>query len=116
MGSRVKRIRGLVAFDGRLYVGALDGWLHAIGSRSGRLVWKVDTVTDRQKRRPYTLTGAPLLAGDVVVIGNAGADFASARSYVSAYDLKTGAMRWRLYTVLRNPAEGPQEQRTAMRP
>jgi quinohemoprotein ethanol dehydrogenase len=102
--------RGLVAFDGRLYVGALDGWLHAIDSQSGRLAWKVDTITERQQRRPYTLTGAPLLAGDMVVIGNAGADFAGARGYVSAYDLKTGAMRWRFYTVPRDPAEGPQEQ------
>jgi quinohemoprotein ethanol dehydrogenase len=103
--------RGLVAFDGRLYVGALDGWLHAIDSQTGRQIWKVDTITDRQKPAPYTLSGAPLLAGDVVVIGNGGADFAGARGFVSAYDLKTGAMRWRFYTVPRNPADGPQEQR-----
>ena len=36
--------RGLVAFAGRLYVGALDGWLHALDAGTGQLVWKVDTL------------------------------------------------------------------------
>jgi quinohemoprotein ethanol dehydrogenase len=102
--------RGLVAFAGRLYVGAQDGFLHAIDARTGHLLWKVDTLVARSPHKPYTVTGAPLLAGDVVVIGNSGGDFAGARGYVSAYDLGTGALRWRFYTVPRNPAEGPQDQ------
>ncbi len=102
--------RGLVAFGGRLYVGALDGWLHAIDARSGRLLWKADTLIGRGPRQPYTLTGAPLIAEDVVVIGNSGGDFAGARGYVSAYDLADGALRWRFYTVPRNPVDGPQDQ------
>jgi quinohemoprotein ethanol dehydrogenase len=103
--------RGLAAFDGRLYVGALDGWLHAIDARTGQPVWKVDTLIGRAQHTPYTVTGAPLLAGDLVIIGNGGADFAGARGYVSAYDRKTGEFRWRFFTVPRNPADGPQDQR-----
>jgi quinohemoprotein ethanol dehydrogenase len=102
--------RGLVAFEGRLYVGALDGWLHSLDARTGQLIWKVDTLIGRSEHKPYTLTGAPLLAGDLIVIGNAGADFAGARGYVSAYDRSSGAFRWRFFTVPRNPAEGPQDQ------
>ncbi len=102
--------RGLVAFDGRLFVGALDGWLHALDARTGQRVWKVDTLIGRSEHKPYTLTGAPLLAGDLIVVGNGGADFAGARGYVSAYDRKSGAFRWRFFTVPRNPAEGPQDQ------
>ncbi len=102
--------RGLVAFDGRLFVGALDGWLHALDARTGRRIWKVDTLIGRSERKPYTLTGAPLLAGDQIVVGNGGADFAGARGYVSAYDRESGAFRWRFFTVPRNPAEGPQDQ------
>jgi quinohemoprotein ethanol dehydrogenase len=102
--------RGLAAFEGRLYVGALDGWLHAIDARTGQLVWKVDTLIGRGERKPYTVTGAPLLAGGLIIIGNAGADFAGARGYVSAYDRKSGDLRWRFFTVPRNPAEGPQDQ------
>jgi quinohemoprotein ethanol dehydrogenase len=102
--------RGLVAFDGKLYVGALDGWLHAIDAQSGKLVWKADTLIGRSARKPYTLTGAPLLAGDLVIIGNSGADFAGVRGYISAYDRKSGEFRWRFFTVPRNPTEGPQDQ------
>src|SRR5258707_1293841 len=100
--------RGLAAFEGRLYVGALDGWLHAIDARTGQLVWKVDTLIGRGERKPYTVTGAPLLAGGLIIIGNAGADFAGARGYASAYELNSGELRWRFFTVPRNPAKGPQ--------
>jgi quinohemoprotein ethanol dehydrogenase len=44
------------------------------------------------------------------VIGNGGGDFAGARGYVSAYDRASGRLRWRFYTVPRDPAEGPQDQ------
>jgi quinohemoprotein ethanol dehydrogenase len=102
--------RGLVAFEGVLYVGALDGWLHAIDARTGRRIWKVDTLVARSPSKPYTITGAPLLAGDLVVIGNGGGDFAGGRGYVSAYDRQSGRLRWRFFTVPRDPALGPQDQ------
>jgi quinohemoprotein ethanol dehydrogenase len=102
--------RGLAASEGILYVGALDGWLHAIDAHSGRLVWKIDTLIGRDERKPYTITGAPQLAGDLVVMGNGGADFAGGRGYVSAYDRRSGELRWRFFTVPRDPALGPQDQ------
>ena len=102
--------RGLVAFQGVLYVGSLDGWLHAIDAGTGRRLWKIDTLVGRSSKKPYTITGAPLIAGDLVVIGNGGGDFAGARGYVSAYDRESGHLRWRFYTVPRDPALGPQDQ------
>lgn len=102
--------RGLAESEGTIYVGALDGFLHAIDARTGMRRWKVDTLIGRGRRLPYTLTGAPVIAGDLVVIGNAGADFKGVRGYVSAYDLKSGALRWRFFTVPRDPKLGPQDQ------
>ncbi len=102
--------RGLVAFDGRLYVEALDGWLHALDAGTGKLVWKVDTVIARAEQKPYSLTGVPLLAGDLIVVGSAGADFSGARGYISGYDRRSGELRWRFFTVPRNPADGAQDQ------
>src|SRR6202142_3102870 len=102
--------RGLAASEGTIYVGALDGYLHAIDARTGMSRWKVDSLIGRGRRLPYTLTGAPVIAGDLVVIGNAGADFKGVRGYVSAYDLKSGALRWGFFTVPRDPRLGPQDQ------
>jgi len=103
--------RGIAVRDGRIYVGALDGYLHAIDAKSGKRLWRVDTLPDRNtKGFRYTITGAPLLAGNSIVIGNGGSDFAGARGSVSAYDLRTGAFRWRFFTVPRDPASGSQDQ------
>ncbi len=98
--------RGVAVADGRVYVGALDGWLYALDARTGRVVWKVDSIEDH--RRGMSSTGAPEIAGDVVVLGNAGSDY-DARGYVTAYDRRTGALRWRFHTTPANPALGPQD-------
>jgi len=102
--------RGVAVWHGRVYVGSLDGYLHAIDAATGKRIFNVDTLPARGPKTPYTLSATPVIAGDVVVVGSAGADFAGARGYVAAYDLQTGAFRWRFYTVPRNPKEGPQDQ------
>lgn len=102
--------RGVAVWKGIVYVGALDGYLHAVDASTGRRIWKVDTLPERSPRSPYTVPGAPQIAGDMVVIGNAGGDFNNIRGYVTAYDLKTGAQKWRFFTVPRDPKLGPQDQ------
>ena len=101
--------RGLAVWQGQVYVGSLDGWLYALDAANGKVMWKVDTFLGRDRRTPYSLTGAPYIAGNLVVVGNGGADF-GVRGYVSAYDLKTGKLAWRFFTVPRDPALGGQEQ------
>jgi quinohemoprotein ethanol dehydrogenase len=96
--------RGVAVWKGRVYVASVDGRLHAIDAATGRAVWVKDTIVDH--REPYSSTGAPIIAGRVVVIGNSGSDMGKfgVRGYVSAYDVDTGAFRWRFYTV--PPAPG----------
>lgn len=98
--------RGVAVSDGKVFVGALDGWLYALDQKTGEVVWKSDSFPDRS--RPYTITGAPEVAGDVVVIGNGGAEY-DTRGYVIAFDTETGKEAWRFYTIPRDPKEGPQE-------
>jgi quinohemoprotein ethanol dehydrogenase len=102
--------RGVAVWKGRVYVGSLDGYLHAIDAATGERLWKVDTLPARGPKTPFTLSATPVIAGDVIIVGSAGADFAGARGYIAAYDLATGAFRWRFYTVPRDPKEGPQDQ------
>jgi quinohemoprotein ethanol dehydrogenase len=94
--------RGVAVWKGRVYVASLDGWLYCLNAVDGRLVWKVDTIADRA--RAYSSTGAPLIAGDVVVIGNAGGEF-DVRGYVTGYELTNGALRWRFFTVPGDPSK-----------
>ncbi|PZN32636.1 MAG: PQQ-dependent dehydrogenase, methanol/ethanol family [Proteobacteria bacterium] len=94
--------RGVAAYDGKLYLGTLDGRLVAIDARTGQEVWSVLTV-DRSER--YSITGAPRVVQGRVLIGNSGAEF-GVRGYLSAYDAQTGELDWRFYTVPGNPADG----------
>jgi quinohemoprotein ethanol dehydrogenase len=98
--------RGVAVADGKVMVGALDGMLYALDAKSGAVVWKADTVTDHS--RGYTSTGAPEVAGDLVIIGNAGAEY-DARGYVTAYRIADGKQAWRFFTVPHDPKTGPQE-------
>ena len=98
--------RGVAVADGKVYVATLDGWLYALDAMTGAVVWKSDFIEDR--RKGDSSTGAPEVAGDVVVIGMAGAEY-DVRGYVTALDLKTGAVRWRWHVVPRDPKLGPQE-------
>lgn len=103
--------RGVAVWKGMVYVASLDGYLHALDAATGRLLWKSDTLTGRGNGDfHYFVTGAPIIAGDLVVIGNGGADFRGARGSVSAYDAGTGTFRWRFFTVPRDPKRGAQDQ------
>ena len=91
--------RGVAVWKGKVYVASGDGRLHALDAATGRKLWEADTIADHSQ--PYASTGAPQIAGDVVVIGNAGADMGhgGVRGYVGAYGAETGKFRWRFFTV-----------------
>jgi quinohemoprotein ethanol dehydrogenase len=84
--------RGVAVWQGKVYTAAFDGVLYALDATSGEVLWQAQTIDDKQ--RGYSVTGAPQVAGNVVVIGNGGAEF-DARGYVTAYDLATGEQAWR---------------------
>jgi PQQ-dependent dehydrogenase (methanol/ethanol family) len=97
--------RGVAAWNGKIYLGALDGRLIALDGKSGKEVWSVQT-TDTTL--PYTITGVPRIVKGKVIIGNGGAEY-RVRGYVSAYDAETGKQVWRWWTVPGDPSK-PYEQ------
>lgn len=94
--------RGVAYWKGKVFVGTLDGRLIALEARTGKPAWSVQTLAEDSRQ---TITGAPRVFNDKVVIGNGGGDF-GARGYVTAYDTETGHEVWRFYTVPGNPADG----------
>lgn len=95
--------RGIAIWEGRIFIGALDGRLIAVDAREGRELWSVQTIDPSQ---PYSITGAPRVYDGRVVIGNGGADY-GVRGHVSAYDADSGERLWRFFLVPGNPADGP---------
>lgn len=98
--------RGLAAWNGKIYIGALDGRLIAVDAKTGEEVWTTRTFETEGLLNTYSITGAPRVYDGKVVIGNGGADY-GVRGFVAAYDAETGERLWKFYTVPGNPADGP---------
>ncbi len=93
--------RGAAAWNGKIFLGTLDGRLVAVDAATGQPVWEVMTVPQGSR---YTITGAPRVFGGRVLIGNGGAEI-GVRGYVTAYDADSGKQLWRFYTVPGDPAQ-----------
>ena len=101
--------RGVAYRDGNIFFGTLDGRLISLSSVDGSKRWEVQT-TDRN--RPYSITGAPRIVEDKVIIGNGGSEL-GVRGYVSAYGVDDGKMLWRFYTVPGDPEDGFESEALA---
>jgi len=97
----------------RLFVGTADAFLLSIDARTGKpdLAFgdrgKADlTVGIRDAVRATNFTARrPLVAGEVVVVGNSIADYVMDKEappgYVHAFDVRTGKLRWTFHTIPR---------------
>ena len=94
--------RGIAAYNGKIYVGTLDGRLVALDSKTGKPVWETMTIDEGWH---YSITSAPRVAKGKVFIGNSGGEY-GVRGYIGAYDAETGKALWRFYTVPGDPSKG----------
>ncbi len=98
--------RGIAAWNGKIYIGTLEGKLVAVDAKTGKEAWSVLTIDPKQH---YSITSAPRIANGKVFIGNSGGEF-GVRGYISSYDAETGKMDWRFYTVPGNPKDGHENE------
>jgi alcohol dehydrogenase (cytochrome c) len=87
--------RGVAILGDTLYMGTLDAHLIAIDAKTGKPLWNV-TVAD--VKLAYSITLAPLIIKDKVVVGVGGGEF-GIRGFIAAYDAKTGKEAWRFNTI-----------------
>jgi alcohol dehydrogenase (cytochrome c) len=87
--------RGLAILGDTLFMGTIDGHLVAVDTRSGRLVWDVALA---RPEAGYSLTLAPLVVKDKVIVGPAGGEY-GIRGFLAAFDARTGKQIWRFNTV-----------------
>jgi alcohol dehydrogenase (cytochrome c) len=87
--------RGVSIVGNRLFFGTLDAALVALDARTGLPVWEVQVA---DSMLGYSLTSAPLIVRDRVIVGITGGEF-GARGFLDAYDSATGKRLWRWYAV-----------------
>jgi quinohemoprotein ethanol dehydrogenase len=93
--------RGIAIYDGMIIAPAIDGRLFALDALTGKPVWETRIVYPHDQ---FTLTMAPRVAGDRVIIGASGGDKTTRGQFV-AVDARTGRLAWRFYTVPGDPSQ-----------
>jgi alcohol dehydrogenase (cytochrome c) len=87
--------RGVAILGDTLFMGTLDAHLIAIDAKSGRARWN-NPVAD--VKLGYSITLAPLVVKDKVVVGVGGGEF-GIRGFIAAFDARTGKEAWRFNTI-----------------
>lgn len=93
--------RGVALAHGMVFLGTLDSRLIALDAASGAVRWEA---VNNDPDSAYSLTMAPVVVGDRVIVGTSGGEFAI-RGSVTAYDAHSGQRLWRWYTIP-SPTEG----------
>ena len=87
--------RGLAVLGNVLFLGSLDCNLVAINATTGSVIWQTPVCNPADG---VTMTGAPLIVNDSVVVGVAGGEY-GIRGFLAAYDAKTGRQKWKFNTI-----------------
>jgi alcohol dehydrogenase (cytochrome c) len=87
--------RGLAIHRDTLFLATVDANLIAIDSKGGRPLWRKVIAP---ATAGYSMTLAPLVVKDKVIVGTAGGEF-GIRGFIAAYEAATGEESWRFNTV-----------------
>ena len=68
----------------------------ALDRRTGEEVRRVEV--ENSKQCGFNITSAPLVVKDLVITGVTGGDSVH-RSYINAFDARSGRHRWRFWTI-----------------
>jgi alcohol dehydrogenase (cytochrome c) len=87
--------RGASFADGKVIYNLLDAHTVAVDAETGKEVWrtKIGDINIGE-----TMTGAPIVVKDKVLVGNSGAEL-GVRGYVAALDVKSGKELWRAFNT-----------------
>ncbi|MBI5790103.1 MAG: PQQ-dependent dehydrogenase, methanol/ethanol family [Rhodocyclales bacterium] len=87
--------RGAAALNGVLYRTTLDAHVVALSMKDGKQIWKVKAADYKEG---YSMTHAPLIAGDILITGISGGEYGT-RGFLNGWDLKTGEKKWHRWTT-----------------
>jgi PQQ-dependent dehydrogenase (methanol/ethanol family) len=87
--------RGGVVADGKLFFNTLDGQTIALDTATGKQVWRTKL---GDINRGETITMAPLVVKDKVLVGISGGEF-GVRGWLAALDTSSGRVVWKAYST-----------------
>lgn len=87
--------RGVAFADGKVFMNTLDGQSIAVDAATGKEVWRTKLA---DIGRGETITMAPLVVKDKVLVGNSGGEL-GVRGWLVALDTKTGKEAWRAWST-----------------
>lgn len=87
--------RGVAILGDKIFLGTLDAKLIAIDAKTGKEVWQTVVADFKQQ---YSITHAPLVVKDKVIVGVAGGEH-GIRGFIAGYDVNSGKEVWRFNTV-----------------
>jgi alcohol dehydrogenase (cytochrome c) len=87
--------RGAALAGGKIFRGTSDGFLLALDATDGHLLWAKQIANPKEG---YFISMPPLVHGDLVYIGPAGAEWAS-KGWVGAFRISDGEPVWRFNIV-----------------
>jgi alcohol dehydrogenase (cytochrome c) len=87
--------RGGAFADGKFIYNLLDMNTIAVDANTGREVWRTSL---GDSRKGETMTMAPLIIGNKVLVGNSGGEM-GVRGWVAALDVHSGKLLWRAYST-----------------
>lgn len=87
--------RGLAYANRKVIYNTLDGMVIALNAETGKVVWKVE---NSNLAISETMSTMPLIVNDNVIVGVMGGE-RGVRGHVTAYNIETGKMRWRYYSM-----------------
>jgi lanthanide-dependent methanol dehydrogenase len=92
--------RGVAYGDGKIILAQADTTVVALDPKTGQQVW---SVKNGDPKKGETMTSAPMVVKDKVIVGISGGEF-GVPGHVTAYNLKDGSKAWRAYSI------GPDDQ------
>jgi len=87
--------RGAAYADGLVVFNTLDAHTVAVDAQTGRQAWRTKL---GEISRGETMTMAPLVVRDKVLVGNSGGEM-GVRGWLTALELRTGRIAWRAYST-----------------
>jgi len=87
--------RGAAFSEGKVFFNTLDGHAVAVDAKDGKEIWNTKL---GEINKGETITMAPLVVKDKVLVGNSGGEF-GVRGWLTAVDAKTGKIVWRAWST-----------------